>query len=319
MKRAGYFLAGILALALLAPAARSDDNPKKSPGEKNGGAAPKETPKEKKIPDEVKKFFDKQYFPQKHGLKDVRISMNLGIIPQLAAMAPDARIVVLWKAPDKSGMKLEGFPSEGPAAQWRGMILQTVKNISGSPVMAFIPPTLEDMARTMSFKAEKDGDATKITVTDDEDETHELILWVDKDLKMTKLTEKRGLQNMEAEVTQELKGEQYVVSEVQMDSPMGANSTTIEYEQVEGLWMRKALIVSQQMGEGEPGAGMRMELTSAVNKGVTDEEIKEAAEEADLGAPTDEDEVEEDEDTPPKKGPPAGEKKGAPAGDEDDE
>ena len=319
MKRAGYFLAGILALALLAPVTRADEpkDAKGAKGDKNGGAAPKEAPKEKKIPDEVKKFFEKQYSPQKHGLKDARITMPLGGVPQLSAMAPDAKVVFLWKAPDLVAATMEGFPSEGPMAQAKGQILQGFKQLSSMAGMGMVPPTLEDMAKKNSFTAEKDGDNTKITMTSDDEDARETVFWADKDQKLVKVSTKQGIQSSEGEVTSEMKDDGYVITNVKSETPMGTMNSTFEYEKVEGIWMRKTLVNKPTMGEGQEGPEMRFDLTNEINKGVTEEEIKKALEEAEGGGPVSEDEDEgDDHPAPPKKGP---EKKGSdhPKGDSD--
>lgn len=221
----------------------------------------------------LQKVEDRMYFPQDHGLKDLKamLTMEQAGAPPMPGMG----FRLYWKAPDKRACRMQ-LPDELRNSPQGAMIAEMMEEQIGaqmnSVVALIVPDKYAGRQDEYDFTAEPDGALTKISgkrkadAKPDAGRAETIVMWVDA--KATPVRVAMTMKGKASELTdlrfEERAGKLMLKSAAQKD---GGQETGLSFEYAETgpVWLAKKVNVKTPQGD------MAMVVNDlVVNEGVDD-------------------------------------------------
>ena len=222
------------------------------------------------VPALLKQVDAAYYYPQRHGLHDLSVKVNVPELErQLAAQKITPKITFYWKAPKREKFVVSGFPAGQEAA--RDQVVQMLKGRGAVIVSTPNVEALKDYKLTAA--REKGFTVVRGTAKEPKSEVGQLALWF-RGTELTRMDADRGGANVRITKIQTIrKGGQMLPSAMQgLVFAQGKShpvSTTFSYSQVKGIWLVNRIVSTVDRQKVEMRfSGYR------VNQGVPDSVFK---------------------------------------------
>jgi outer membrane lipoprotein-sorting protein len=223
----------------------------------------------------LRKLEDRLYYPQAHGLKDLKATLAVEVPGQDGPAMPGLGFTLYWKAPDRKACRLE-LPEEIRNSPMAAMIEQMMGQMLGqmsAVVNLVVPERTSDRADDYDWTAGSEDGLTKITGRRRADaakkkaQAEEMTIWVDASPKPVRMASTvDGKKNEMADLEFKEVDGKLLLSSVSMKQDGQPLSMTLEYQAVGKLHLAGAVTM-----EGGPGGAVVIRVKDvAVNRGVED-------------------------------------------------